>query len=175
MTLSSGRSLSADSGVVLPSRLADCGGPIMVTRWSFSRERPSGQTFAFAPEIALFLEGFRDMDGGVPAFGHVLHLLYLIGLGDRAGSTSGRTGRLPGTRLPTSFARRDARCGMPARCAQALCADAPRAADPPELCRDPRDPHRRALGAIDRACSSDDRSDAAGRGARAAIRSNSRH
>jgi hypothetical protein len=49
----------------------------------------SGQTFAFSPEIALFLEGFRDLDGGFPAFGHVLHLLYMIGLGDRAGSKDG--------------------------------------------------------------------------------------
>ena len=49
----------------------------------------SGQTFAFAPEIALFMEGFRDLEGGFPAFGHVLHLLYLIGLGDRAGSKNG--------------------------------------------------------------------------------------
>ena len=49
----------------------------------------SGQTFAFAPEIALFMEGFRDLDGGFPAFGHVLHLLYMIGLGDRAGSKGG--------------------------------------------------------------------------------------
>jgi hypothetical protein len=50
----------------------------------------AGLTFAFAPEIALFLEGFRGSDGGVPAFGHVLHLLYLIGLGDRSGADASR-------------------------------------------------------------------------------------
>ena len=54
----------------------------------------AGMTFAFAPEIALFLEGFRgtEGDGGVPAFGHVLHLLYLVGLGDRAAAQSSRSG-----------------------------------------------------------------------------------
>ena len=55
----------------------------------FVEGEASGQTFAFAPEIALFMEGLRDLEGGFPAFGHVLHLLYLIGLGDRAGSKDG--------------------------------------------------------------------------------------
>jgi hypothetical protein len=113
----------------------------------------SGQTFAFAPEIALFIEGFRDMDGGLPAFGHVLHLLYLIGLGDRGGSMDGgrRTegggpseldgggiGQAGGTGgCLERIARQFRQEGCPLRNAGALCAhlcaDAPRAADSPEL------------------------------------------
>ncbi len=91
----------------------------------------AGLTFAFAPEVALFLEGFRATEGGVPAFGHILHLLYLIGLGERAGATGSQPGNCL-ERIAGPF--RDQ--GRPLRnagalCA-ALCADAPRAADPPE-------------------------------------------
>ena len=94
-------------------------------------EGPSGgRTFAFAAEIALFLEGFRGIEGGVPAFGFVLHLLYLIGLGDRA--------RLSGSG-PKSCVERIAEPfragGCKLRNAGALCAwlcpDAPRTALPP--------------------------------------------
>src|SRR5580700_39283 len=94
----------------------------------------AGMTFAFAPEIALFLEGFRGTDGerGVPAFGHVLHLLYLIGLGDRAGANDLRPGNCL-NRIAIRFRAE----GCPLRNAGALCAaictDAPRAADVPEL------------------------------------------
>jgi hypothetical protein len=92
----------------------------------------AGLTFAFAPEIALFLEGFRGVDGGVPAFGHVLHLLYLIGLGDRAAADASR----PGNCLKRIASRFRAE-GCPLRNAGALCAaisaEAPRAADAPEL------------------------------------------
>jgi hypothetical protein len=112
----------------------------------------SGQTFAFAPEIALFMEGFRDVDGGFPAFGHVLHLLYLIGLGDRAGSNDGgrraedagrrasgggRTTQGGGRGCLERVAHQFRQEGCPLRNAGALCAhlcaDAPRAADPPAL------------------------------------------
>jgi hypothetical protein len=94
----------------------------------------AGLTFAFAPEIALFLEGFRGTEGkgGVPAFGHILHLLYLIGLGDRAGVPEGRSDHRMG-RIAERFRAE----GCPLRNAGALCAaistDAPRAADAPEL------------------------------------------
>ncbi len=85
----------------------------------------AGLTFAFAPEIALFLEGFRGMEGGVPAFGHILHLLYLIGLGERAGATR----NWPGNCLER-IARPFREQGFPLRntgalCA-VLCADGPR-------------------------------------------------
>ena len=90
------------------------------------------------------------MDGGVPAFGHVLHLLYLIGLGDRAGADASRSGNCL-QRIADRFRAE----GCPLRNAGALCAaicaDAPRAADAPELADDPRDPDRRKLGAVDRA------------------------
>ncbi len=92
----------------------------------------AGLTFAFAPEIALFLEGFRGMDGGVPAFGHVLHLLYLIGLGDRTGADASRSANCL-KRIASQFRA----LGCPLRNAGALCAaissEAPRAADAPAL------------------------------------------
>jgi hypothetical protein len=92
----------------------------------------AGLTFAFAPEIALFLEGFRGSDGGVPAFGHVLHLLYLIGLGDRSGADASRSANCL-KRIAGRFRAE----GCPLRNAGALCAaisaEVPRAADAPEL------------------------------------------
>ena len=93
-----------------------------------------GQTFAFAPEIALFMEGFREMEGGFPAFGHVLHLLYLIGLADRSGTPGGRAGEGCLERVAHLFRQE----GCPLRNAGALCAALVArthlgAADPPEL------------------------------------------
>ena len=44
----------------------------------------AGRTFAFAGEIALFLEGLHARSDRVVCFGAVLHLLYLVGLGERA-------------------------------------------------------------------------------------------
>jgi hypothetical protein len=44
----------------------------------------AGRTFAFAAEIARFLEGSLATRQSFLAFGSVLHVLYLIGLGDRA-------------------------------------------------------------------------------------------
>jgi hypothetical protein len=89
-----------------------------------------GHTFAFAAEISLFLEGFQAADGPSPGFGFVLHLLYLIGLGDRANGPS------PGRcldRIAVAFRA----LGCPLRNAGAmgawLCRDAPLPADPPEL------------------------------------------
>src|SRR5262249_24857932 len=58
----------------------------------FLEGAPQGQTFAFRGEIALFLEVFRDVKHGFPAFGHVLHLLYMVGLADRSGSGAGGPG-----------------------------------------------------------------------------------
>ena len=44
----------------------------------------AGRTFAFAAEIARFLEGLLTPGKSILAFGCVLHILYLIGLGERA-------------------------------------------------------------------------------------------
>jgi len=89
-----------------------------------------GHTFAFAREIALFLEGLQATEGPPLGFGFVLHLLYLIGLGDRAGGPS------PG-RCVDRIAGPFRELGCPLRNAGALgawlCRDAPLAADPPEL------------------------------------------
>ena len=89
-----------------------------------------GHTFAFAAEISLFLEGFQAANGPSPGFGFVLHLLYLIGLGDRANGPS------PGRcldRIAVAFRA----LGCPLRNAGAmgawLCRNAPLPADPPEL------------------------------------------
>ena len=89
-----------------------------------------GHTFAFAAEIALFLEGFQAAGRPSPGFGFVLHLLYLIGLGDRANGPS------PG-RCVERIAAAFRALGCPLRNAGALgawlCRDAPFPADPPEL------------------------------------------
>jgi hypothetical protein len=94
-------------------------------------EGPSaGCTFAFAREIALFLEGLRAADGPLLDFGLVLHLLYLIGLGDRA--TSLGPGRCL-ERIAGAFRT----LGCPLRNAGALCAwlcrGVPAALDGPAL------------------------------------------
>ena len=72
------------------------------------------------------------MEAGVPAFGHILHMLYLIGLGDRAGALPSRRGNCL-ERIAGPFRE----LGCPLRNAGALCAaicaDAPCAADPPDL------------------------------------------
>ena len=47
----------------------------------------AGRTFAFAAEIAQFLEGLLSQGEAFPAFGSVLHLLIMLGLGDRAATT----------------------------------------------------------------------------------------
>ncbi len=58
----------------------------------------AGRTFVFAGEIAPFLEGLMADGGPCPAFGMVLHLLYMLGLGDRSASPGKlawlQTGRL---------------------------------------------------------------------------------
>jgi len=92
----------------------------------------AGRTFAFDAEIALFLEGLQTNENCVLGFGLVLHLLYLIGLGDRAM----RLGKGPGRcleRITEPFRA----LGYPLRNAGALCGwlcrGAPHEADPPEL------------------------------------------
>ncbi len=96
-------------------------------------EGPSGgRTFAFAAEIALFLEGLARMEGGVPAFGFVLHLLFLIGLGDRARPS----GSGPGScveRVAGPFRAGGCRLRNAGALCAWLCEHAPRTADPPEL------------------------------------------
>jgi hypothetical protein len=74
----------------------------------------AGYTFAFAGEIALFLQGLEAGTGTLPDFGFVLHLLYLTGLGDRA-----RKDR-PGPCLER-IARPFRALGCPLRNAGALC------------------------------------------------------
>ena len=91
----------------------------------------AGRTFAFAAEIGQFLEGLLARGDRCPAFGTVLHLLYLFGLGDRA-TAAGRGVSFRKERLARPF--RELR--NPLRNAGALCAwlcrDMPGVADPPE-------------------------------------------
>lgn len=90
----------------------------------------AGRTFALAPEIGQFLAGLLDPGRPCPAFGSVLHLLYLIGLGDRSGSSAAdaRFDRLAG-----AFRK----LGSPLRNAGELCGRLycamPGVADPPEI------------------------------------------
>jgi hypothetical protein len=90
----------------------------------------AGRTFAFAAEIGQFLEGLLGRDDWCPAFGTVLHLLCMLGLGDRA-TAAGRGASFPKERLARPF--RELR--NPVRNAGALCAwlcrDVPGVADPP--------------------------------------------
>lgn len=92
----------------------------------------AGRTFAFAAEIAQFLEGLLAPDGPYPAFGTALHLLYMLGLGDRA-TAPGSDGLFHQPRLARPFRE----LGSPLRNAGALCArlarEIPGVADPPEL------------------------------------------
>ncbi len=92
----------------------------------------AGRTFAFAAEIALFLEGMCESRRILPDFGLVLHLLYLVGLGDRA-TRHGEGGSSCIERVAAPF--RD--LGCPLRNAGALASwlsrKAPPAADPPAL------------------------------------------
>ncbi len=89
----------------------------------------AGRTFAFAGEIVQFLQGLLVPGGPCPAFGAVLHLLYLIGLGDRAGG--------PADRRIARAADPFRELGNPLRNAGALCAwihrDLPGVAEPPAL------------------------------------------
>ena len=88
----------------------------------------AGRTFAFAPEIARFLEGLMTPGEPCMAFGCVLHLLFRIGLGERAHGQES-SGRL--RRLTEPFRL----MGSPLRNAGALCAwlcrEIPGVAEPP--------------------------------------------
>jgi hypothetical protein len=90
----------------------------------------AGRTFAFAAEIARFLEGLLTPGQSFLAFGCVLHMLYLIGLGERA---QGHDSIHRLRRINEPF--RDLR--SPLRNAGALCAwlcrEIPGVADPPDL------------------------------------------
>ena len=92
----------------------------------------AGRTFAFAAEIGQFLEGLLADGVPCPAFGTVLHLLCMLGLGDR-GTAAGQVASHRLDRLARPF--RETR--NPLRNAGALCAwlcrDIPGVADPPEL------------------------------------------
>ena len=92
----------------------------------------AGRTFAFAAEVAAFLEGLDGAGGSLPGFGFVLHLLYLVGLGDRAARHGERralcveriAGPFRGTRLSVAQCRALVFVAEPR---------GTRAADPPEL------------------------------------------
>ena len=92
----------------------------------------AGRTFAFAAEIAVFLDGLHEPDGSILGFGLVLHLLYLIGLGDRA-ARHGEGCAQCIERIAAPFRE----LGCPLRNAGALCSwlgrTATRVADPPDL------------------------------------------
>jgi hypothetical protein len=72
------------------------------------------------------------MEGGVPAFGFVLHLLYMIGLGDRAGLSEAGPGRCV-ERVAGPFRAGGCRLRNAGALCARLCPDAPRTAEPPEL------------------------------------------
>jgi hypothetical protein len=90
----------------------------------------AGRTFAFAPEIARFLEGLLTAGEPPLAFGSVLHLLYLVGLGERAAGkgSSHRVDRIaePFRDLKSPLRNAGALCAR-------LCRDIRGVADPPEL------------------------------------------
>ena len=90
----------------------------------------AGRTFALAPEIARFLEGLLTAEEPPLAFGCVLHLLYLIGLGERA---AGNGSIHRADRIADAFRELKG----PLRNAGALCAwlcrDIRGVAEPPEL------------------------------------------
>ncbi len=92
----------------------------------------AGRTFAFAAEVGQFLEGLIAPGGPCPAFGTALHLLYMLGLGDRA-TGDGRGASDRKERLAGPFRH----LGSPLRNAGALCAwlyrSLPGVADPPRL------------------------------------------
>ena len=80
----------------------------------------AGRTFAFAAEIGQFLEGLLVPGRPCPAFGSVLHLLYLIGLGDRAGTSDwpvDRIRRVAWSESPRRSASWGVRSAMPGRSA----------------------------------------------------------
>ena len=95
----------------------------------------AGRTFAFSAEIGHFLEGLLVPGSPCPAFGSALHLLYVIGLGDRGGTSDWPVDRFP----PGANCRPFREQGSPLRNAGALCgwlyrpAGLPGVADPPEL------------------------------------------
>jgi hypothetical protein len=102
-------------------------------RWAYTQEAVEYEdvgTFAFAPEVALFLEGLASV-GPLIHFGQVLHLLHLLGYGRVAP---------PLEALPLARAFKAA--GRPARNAGVLCAHLCRAIPPvpdapnvAEMCR----------------------------------------
>jgi hypothetical protein len=102
----------------------------------FAAESPKvGLTFAMAPEVARFLDGFasgRDL----VCFGHVLHMMTLLGCSDPEAGEFDETRRITLPRVVLArLARRFRDLGRPTRNAGALFArlarDVPGAADPP--------------------------------------------
>ena len=107
-------------------------GRSMARRSSFSRDRRRGARLPLPPRSRCFSRGCKTPVGRSWALGLCLHLLYLIGLGDRAARHG--EGCAPCVeRIAMPF--RELAC--PLRNAGALCSwlsrEAPHAADPPEL------------------------------------------
>jgi hypothetical protein len=103
----------------------------------FAAESPKvGLTFAMAPEVALFLEGFASARDLV-CFGHILHMMTLLGCGDPEAGEAVETGPDDATRALGHLARSFRGLGRPLRNAGALLAKLgrgiPTAAEPPEI------------------------------------------
>ena len=99
----------------------------------------AGRTFAFSAEIGHFLEGLLVPGSPCPAFGSVLHLLYVIGLGDRAGTSDRPVDCFPAlawSELPRHSASRGSplrNAGASVRMALSTPPGLPGVADPPQL------------------------------------------
>jgi hypothetical protein len=113
--------------LLIPEDYAAWLGGLHWSRAGDAIEDETQATFALAPQVALFLEGFA---GTVPHFAHVLHLLHLLGLGTR------RQRPHEAAELAETFRR----LGRPLRNAGALCAylclgiPRPRPADMKRVC-----------------------------------------
>jgi hypothetical protein len=100
-------------------RWSDCGSAI---------EHADGETFAFAPQLALFLEGLAAERGPIH-FGFVLHLLALFGLGK---------GTVRAAELARAFQETGRNLRNAGALAAVLCRRVPPPAHPPDvgqLCR----------------------------------------
>jgi hypothetical protein len=103
------------------------GQPLDGLAWARSGEAietGTGRTFAFAAQLALFIEGIAEQRPAVP-FAHVLHLLHLF--------TQEGNAAVPGnTALRTAFNELKAPLRNAGGLAGVLCADLPGVADAPD-------------------------------------------
>ena len=98
----------------------------------FAADEPEiGLTFAMSVEVARFLEGFAD--GSFVHFAFVLHLMSLLGCGDRPG-TPGSAQRAPEfEELARAFRETGRRVRNAGAFCSMLCREVPRVPDPPPL------------------------------------------